>query len=32
MKDGHKRELAKKTRLAELIRVHRDHELQAATR
>ena len=32
MKDLHKEKLAKKDKMAELIRVHRDHELQAATR
>ena len=30
MKDLHKEKLAKKDKMAELIRVHRDHELQAA--
>jgi len=32
MKDLHKEKLAKKDKMAELIRVHRDHELQAAPR
>ena len=30
MKDLHKEKLAKKDKMAELIRVYRDHELQAA--
>jgi uncharacterized protein YdcH (DUF465 family) len=30
MKDLHKAKLAKKDKMAELIRVYRDHELQAA--
>jgi uncharacterized protein YdcH (DUF465 family) len=30
MKDLHKEKLAKKDKMAELIRVHRDHELQTA--